>query len=86
MTDEEVEAAALSDPDNPPATEEELDEGVLVSPFEKKVGVFIRLDPEIVEHYRSQGKGYQTRINDDLLELVRSRTKGAPRRRAGGGR
>lgn len=29
MTDEEITAAALSDPDNPPLTEEELERGVL---------------------------------------------------------
>lgn len=37
-----------------------------------KVPVAIRLSPEIVTFFRSQGKGWQTRINDVLSEYVES--------------
>ena len=78
MTDEEVEAAAHSDPDNPPATDEDLEEAVLVSPFEREALMVIRLDREVVDHYRRQGPGFKKRINDDLLALVRGRARGEP--------
>lgn len=36
LTDEEIEAAALSDPDNPPLTDEQLAQMVVVRPKRKK--------------------------------------------------
>ncbi len=35
-----------------------------------KVLITLRLDPEIIEHYRATGAGYQTRINDALKETI----------------
>ena len=35
-----------------------------------KVPVSIRLDSEVVTYFRSQGKGWQTRINEILVEYV----------------
>ncbi len=35
-----------------------------------KVSVTIRLDQDVVRHYRSGGKGWQTRLNDDLKQHV----------------
>jgi len=35
-----------------------------------KVQVTLRLDPELVETYKNGGKGWQTRINDDLRKLA----------------
>lgn len=32
----------------------------------KKTTVTIRLDPDVVESYKSLGSGWQTKINDDL--------------------
>jgi uncharacterized protein (DUF4415 family) len=31
-----------------------------------KKGISLRLDPDVVEFYRSKGPGWQSRINDDL--------------------
>ena len=36
-----------------------------------KVRVAVRLDPDVVAHFRATGPGWQTRINDALAELVR---------------
>ncbi len=36
----------------------------------KKEQVTIRLSPEVVEHFKSGGKGWQTRINQVLQEYV----------------
>ncbi len=38
-----------------------------------KTKVTIRLSPRVVEHFKSQGKGWQTRVNEALLEYVNSR-------------
>ncbi|MBT4267804.1 MAG: BrnA antitoxin family protein [Deltaproteobacteria bacterium] len=35
--------------------------------------VTIRLAPDVVTHFKSQGKGWQTRINQVLQEYVESR-------------
>ena len=32
----------------------------------------IRLSPEIVEHFKSQGKGWQSRVNEALQEYVKT--------------
>lgn len=36
-----------------------------------KQSVTIRLDAEVVDYYKSGGPGWQTRLNDDLLQTVR---------------
>ena len=36
-----------------------------------KVRVAVRLDPDVVAHFRATGPGWQTRINAALAELVR---------------
>ncbi|MCZ7488524.1 BrnA antitoxin family protein [Rhizobium rhizogenes] len=35
-----------------------------------KKSVTIRLDPDLVEHYQSTGKGWQSRMNDDLRKAA----------------
>jgi uncharacterized protein (DUF4415 family) len=83
LTDEEVEALAASDADNPPLTDAQLAGGELVAPSDRaKVPVYIRLDAEVVEHFKAGGAGYQTRINEALRRVVRE----ARRREADGGR
>lgn len=76
MSEEDIERGALSDPDNPPWTEEELARAELVSPSgERKVPVSIRLDPEVIEFFKEAGPGYQSRISTVLLAYVRSRRR-----------
>lgn len=73
MTEEEIEANALTDPDNPPWTDEELKNARLVMPEDRgKTPVSIRLDNEVLDYFRSQGRGYQSRINAVLKAYVRS--------------
>ncbi|MGH8181395.1 MAG: BrnA antitoxin family protein [Steroidobacteraceae bacterium] len=38
-----------------------------------KVPVTLRLEPEVVEHFRREGRGWQTRINDALVRYVARR-------------
>jgi uncharacterized protein (DUF4415 family) len=32
--------------------------------------ISIRLDPDIIEHYKAKGKGWQSQINDDLRKVA----------------
>jgi uncharacterized protein (DUF4415 family) len=71
MSDEEIERNAADDPDNPPLSAEELARLEAVRPEDRaKVPVYIRLDPEIVEFFKSGGPGYQTRMNAALRDHV----------------
>lgn len=36
----------------------------------KKVPLSIRLSPDVVEHYKATGPGWQTRIEDDLRKAA----------------
>jgi len=74
MSEAEVEAGASSDTDNPPWTEEELRNARLVMPEDRgKVPISIRLDAEVLDYFKEQGRGYQSRINAVLRAYVRSR-------------
>ena len=41
------------------------------------MSVTVRLDPDVLEWYRSQGRGYQTRINAVLRLYMESHKDGA---------
>ena len=36
----------------------------------KKVSTTIRLDADILEHFKSRGRGWQTYINDELRKII----------------
>ncbi len=77
MTEEEIEANARSDPDNPPITDFS---GFKWHPHPPKAKtISIRLDADLYLFYRSWGRGYQTRIKEVLREYMESFDK--PRRR-----
>ena len=38
-----------------------------------KKQITLRLDERVINHYRAQGEGWQSRINDDLKKLTGSR-------------
>lgn len=71
MSEEEIEANAADDADNPPLTAEALAAGEVVFPQDRnKVPVYIRLDASVLAHFKARGPGYQTRINAALLAHV----------------
>lgn len=35
-----------------------------------KTPVTIRLDPDLIQHYKATGKGWQSRMNDDLRKVA----------------
>lgn len=72
--DDEVTAAALSDPDALPLT------AAQVAGMRRRVGrppgsgtkkrVTLRIDADVLERYRSTGEGWQTRLNADLRKAA----------------
>jgi len=87
LTDAEIEAAIADDPDAAPLLDEEFWAGAeMVMPDGPKERVTLRLDEEVLEHFRGSGRGYQTRINAVLRAYVRQQKHAAdsqprPRRR-----
>ena len=76
MTEEEIDAAARSDPDAQPTTEEDWAEAVLILPGPKQL-VCLRIDRDILDWFRGQGRGYQTRMNAVLRAYMEAQEKKA---------
>jgi uncharacterized protein (DUF4415 family) len=81
-------AAAQSDVDNPPLTDKELGE---LAPArrrgrppkaEPKVVLTLRLDPDIVAHFKADGAGWHTRMNAALRAAMASSGRPSVRRTA----
>ena len=45
-----------------------------------KVQVSLLLDSAVVEHFKAQGVGWQTRINDALVKVIGAKVGGGKRR------
>ena len=73
MTDSEVETAALSDPDSLPMTDDEWLRAEVTLPT--KVAVGLKLDQDVLDWFRSNGRGYQTRMNAVLRRYMEANRK-----------
>mgnify|MGYP002581035250 FL=1 len=77
--DAAITAAALSDPDALPMTDEQLAQ---LRPLRgrprgsSKVHMSMRFDAEVIEAFKTTGAGWQTRINDVLRQYVKSQRLG----------
>jgi len=70
MKDEDIDYSDI------PETDEEFwKDAELVYYPKKKKQLSIRLDPEILEWFKLQGKGYQTKINEVLKNYVDHKIK-----------
>ena len=74
MTDEEIERAARSDPDAPP-TDFAYWQGATPVPPRETQRVTLRLDREVLDFFRRQGRGYQSRMNAVLHAYVESQRR-----------
>ena len=77
-------SAKVDDPDNPAWTEDMLGAPVLKrgrgpQATPTKVLTSVRLDADILEFFKSQGAGYQSRINAALRMEVERNLTGRPR-------
>ena len=75
LTDEEITAAVASDPDAAPIADEVwFASAELVLP-EPKRPVTLRLDRDVLDWFKAQGPGYQTRINAVLRAYMTAHRK-----------
>jgi uncharacterized protein (DUF4415 family) len=79
MTDEEVEASIANDPDWAEFKDIDWSDAVLVIPAKKKA-ISIRVDEDVLDYFKSQGEGYQRRINAVLRSYMQQKAK--PKKRA----
>lgn len=47
----------------------------------RKISTTLRLSPEVIEHFRAGGPGWQTRIDEALKRVVARASEAAARRR-----
>lgn len=70
-----ITAAVLADPDNPPLTDDELQQFRRTRGRPpgsgKKEQVTLRLDADILAEFKAAGNGWQTRINDALRDWIK---------------
>ena len=77
MTEEEIEAAAVSDPDAPPLDEAFWQATRVVLPRTvRKKHTGLRIDEDVLAWFRAQGPGYQTRMNAVLRAYVEAHRRG----------
>jgi uncharacterized protein (DUF4415 family) len=77
LTDEEIERAIAEDPDAAPLLDDAwFKDAELVYPDKQMIS--IRLDADVLKHFRATGPRWQTRMNSVLKAYV----KGATRKRA----
>lgn len=70
MTDAEIEAQMRGDPDWADHMDIDWSQATIVHPVPKNA-ISIRLDKDVVDFFKSTGKGYQTRINAVLRHYMR---------------
>ena len=70
QTDGEIRQAIRTDPDAAPVVDSAWFKSARVVMPEPKQAVSLRLDREVMEWFKGQGKGYQTRINAVLRAYV----------------
>jgi uncharacterized protein (DUF4415 family) len=67
MTEEEIEAAAASDPDNPPTDEEFWRDARTIYPDSPRYEVIrLHIDLDLLEWFRGRRRLYQDEINEAL--------------------
>jgi uncharacterized protein (DUF4415 family) len=71
LTDADIAKAVADDPDAPPL-DIDWTQARLVMPPGKDV-VTLRLDRDVLDWFRAQGRGYQTRINQVLRAFYEAR-------------
>jgi uncharacterized protein (DUF4415 family) len=81
-TDAEIGEQIRRNPDDVEFTDEMLAAARWVMP-EKKVPISFRVDPDVLEFFKSDGDGYQSRMNAVLRGYMRGRRGKAGKRRVG---
>ncbi len=74
LTEPRIDEAARADPDALPTDAAFWRDAKLVMP-ERKVPVSLRIDRDVVDWFKSHGRGYQSRINAVLRSYMNARKK-----------
>ena len=69
-TDEQIRKDVEGDPDAYFLDEDWFEAATFVNPSAEKERISIRIDKDILEFFRSGGRGYQSRINKVLREYM----------------
>jgi uncharacterized protein (DUF4415 family) len=75
LSDADIHAAVAADPDIIPTDETFWDNAEIVLP-QRKPTITIRIDAEVLAWLKSQGKGYQSRINAILRAYMKTQNGG----------
>ena len=78
LTDEDIAQAIAEDPDTFEPEPEWLQRAMILRPGQPKLRVTASFDQEVVEWLRSQGRGYQTRMNAVLRAYMEGAKKSRP--------
>jgi len=73
LTDEDIAKAVADDPDAAPI-DIDWSDAALVIPVRKKA-ISIRVDEDVLDYFKSEGDGYQRRINAVLRSYMQQKTK-----------
>lgn len=74
MTDEDIAAQREGDPDWEAFRDVDWSQAEVAIPA-NKIPISIRLDPDVLDFFRSEGSGYQRRINAVLRAYMRAARK-----------
>jgi uncharacterized protein (DUF4415 family) len=83
QTEEALAESIRSDPDDEELEPGWIDQAMVLHPSEPKERVTLWLDAEVLNWFRNQGKGYQTRVNAVLrayYEAVQAKTQAKAKR------
>ncbi len=75
LSEDEIESAALSDPDSLLLEDCDMASLQVVMPKTKE-SISLRVDPDVLSFFKSYGKGYQTRMNAVLRAYMKTQDKG----------
>jgi uncharacterized protein (DUF4415 family) len=75
LTDEEIAQAITEDPDTFEPEPEWRQRAMILRPGQPKLRVTAYFDQEVVEWFRAQGRGYQTRMNAVLRAYMEGAKK-----------
>jgi len=70
MSDQHADANAMTDPDNAPTDAMFWVDVDMQEPDMRKIPIHIRVAQDVLEFFRKDGPGYQTRINHVLEQYV----------------
>lgn len=74
LSDDEIETMARNDADNPATSEADWADAIVGLP-PLKTPVNAKFDVDVVEWFKSQGRGYQTRMNAVLRRYMETHRK-----------